>query len=630
MMTIEKGGVKMDDSIALYLFHEGNYFQSYEFFGSHIANDGVEFRLWAPNAQKIYVVGDFNNWNTETHPMHLMKDSGGVWETKIPNLKQGDVYKYFIVQENGAGEYKADPYAFYAEVKPKTASVIWDICNYNWKDGKWLAKREKEAQNPKPVNIYELHLGSWKRNGEGDYLTYLELRDELIPYLKEMHYTHVEFMPVMEHPFDGSWGYQLTGFFAPTSRYGTPQELMALIDALHLAGIAVIFDWVPGHFCKDAHGLYQLDGTMLYESCEHPHWGTMEFDFGRPEVVNFLVSNAYYWFKEYHIDGIRVDGVESMLYLNYGYADDFRRNKNGGKDNLEAVAFLQRLNIAIFKNFPFALMAAEESTAYPMVSWPVSDGGLGFNQKWDMGWMHDTLEYLESDPYYRHQFHSKLTFSMAYAFSENFVLPLSHDEVVHGKKTIIDKLFGSYEMKFSQIRLLYAYMFTHPGKKLLFMGNEFAPFMEWRYYESLEWFLLDYPKHREVQELSKAINKLYLKENALWYSDHSWEGFQWIDADNASQSILIFRRMGKTVNDDLIVIINFCPIYYGDFKVGVPKEATYRLIFNTDQVEFGGEGHKVKKSAKSKDGAWHNQDHYINVNIPPSSALLYKAVVSKK
>lgn len=614
---------------ASHLFHEGTYFRSYEYFGAHFNEKGVCFRVYAPYAQGISVVGDFNDWDPEANPMKLLKNTGGIWEITIPDLQPGTLYKYCIIQCDGEIAYKADPYAFYAEHNPGTASILYALDGYKWKDAKWIEKRQKQQPLNGPMNIYELHLGSWRRHADGTVLSYTELADSLVSYLKEMHYTHVEFMPVMEHPFDGSWGYQLTGYYAATSRYGEPKELMFLIDALHKAGIGVILDWVPGHFCKDAHGLYKFDGTNLYEALEHPHWGTMEFAFEKPEVLSFLISNALFWFDYYHIDGLRIDGVASMIYLNYGYDDEWRKNKYGGNDSLEAVEFLRRLNSAVFKSYPFAIMAAEESTAYPKVSWPVDEGGLGFNMKWDMGWMHDTLAYMETDPYCRSQFHSRLTFSMAYAFSENFILPLSHDEVVHGKKSIIDKMFGDYAMKFDQMRLLYAYMTFHSGKKLTFMGNEFAPFTEWRYYEELEWFMLEYDKHRDMQNYIRSLNKFYLKEKALWEKDHGWDGFEWIDADNAGQSILIFRRMGENPEDDLVILINFCPIDYTDYRIGVPEDTTYRLVFNSDDSSFGGNGQTVKKSAKAQKIPYHNQPYSITLNVPASTALVLKGVVHR-
>ncbi|MEG2897495.1 MAG: 1,4-alpha-glucan branching protein GlgB [Eubacterium sp.] len=619
----------MKSKTAYHLFHEGTYLKSYEFFGSHLTDNGVVFRIWAPNATDLSIVGNFNDWNSESHKMTLLENSGGIWESTIPHLNKGELYKYCIRQCDGSLAYKADPYGIYSEIKPKTASVVWDLKDYQWKDKKWFETRKKNIHQAEPINIYEVHLGSFKTHDDGTVLSYNELADTLVPYLKEMHYTHVEIMPIMEHPFDGSWGYQLTGYFAATSRYGEPQGLMHLVDACHKAGIGVILDWVPGHFCKDAHGLYKLDGTNLYEATEHPQWGTMEFDFAKPEVLSFLISNAYFWFDQFHIDGLRIDGVASMIYLNYGYDNEYRKNKNGGNDSLEAVAFLQQLNTAIFKHFPYAIMAAEESTAYPMVSWPVDKGGLGFNLKWDMGWMHDTLSYMETDPYCRNQFHSKLTFSMAYAFSESFILPLSHDEVVHGKKSILDKMFGSYDMKFDQLKLLYAYMYFHSGKKLTFMGNEFATFTEWRYYESLEWFMLDYDKHRQIQNYVKHLNKFYLNEKALWENDHDWNGFEWIDADNNEQSILVFRRMGKKPENDLIILINFCPLTYKDYHIGVPYNKTYRLVFNSDDPDYGGTGFAVKKTAKAHEIPLHNQPYSVVLNVPPSSAIVLRGIASK-
>lgn len=622
----------MDKSVALYLFHDGDYLQSYEFFGAHIEDDHVAFRLWAPNALSVSIVGDFNKWDPALSPMHLLPQSGGVWETELSTdlVSKGTLYKYCIEQIDGTLAYKADPYGFYSEVRPNTASIIWPL-DYQWHDTKWCSARESSVGSPAPMNIYEMHLGSWRTHEDGLFLSYRELADELVPYLKDMHYTHVEMMPLMEHPFDGSWGYQITGYFAPTSRYGTPQDLMYLIDQLHQNGISVIFDWVPGHFCKDAHGLYKLDGTNLYEATEHPQWGTMEFDYNRPEVVNFLISNAYYWFKMYHIDGLRIDGVASILYLNYGYDNEWRRNAEGGNTSLEAIAFLRKLNTEIFKYFPYAIMAAEESTAFPQVTWPVDKGGLGFNYKWDMGWMHDTLSYMETDPYVRSHFHDRLTFSMSYAFSENFILPLSHDEVVHGKKSILDKMFGDYNHKFDEMRLLYAYMYTHSGKKLTFMGNENAPFIEWRYYEELEWFMLENEKHRDFHQYIHDLNKLYVDEPALWQEDHSWDGFQWIEPDNAAQSVIIFRRMGKDPKDDLVVIINFCPESYPIYDIGVPRDGTWRLIFNSNAAQYGGSGETVVKKAEAdeKEG-FHNQPHKITIALPGFSALIYKREPKKQ
>lgn len=604
-------------------------FLSYHYFGAHLSEEGVTFRTWAPHAQSIAVVGDFNDWDTDQNPMSLLEASNGVWELFIPGLSEGLLYKYAVKQHSGELAYKADPYAFYCEVKPKTASIIWELSNYSWQDENWQKKRTAVNWLEMPINIYEVHLGSWKRNEKGGYLTYDQLAEQLVPYLQEMNYTHIELMPIMEHPFDGSWGYQLTGYYAATSRYGTPQGLMHFIDTCHQAGIGVILDWVPGHYCKDAHGLYRFDGTDQYEYSEHHQWGTMEFDFGKPEVLDFLISNAYFWFDLYHADGLRIDGVASMIELNHGLDGQPRRNAQGGTDRLEALAFLRELNTIVFRDFPFALMSAEDSTAYPMVTWPVDKGGLGFNLKWDMGWMHDTLDYMKTDPFFRNRFHDLLTFSMAYAFNENFILPLSHDEVVHSKRTILDKMFGDYDMKFSQFRLLYGYMMTHPGKKLSFMGNEFAPFLEWRVDESLEWFMLDYEKHHQIHTFIKALNKFYLKEKALWTCDHNWNGFTWLEANNREQSILIFKRMTAAENDDLIVIINFCPLSYSDYRVGVPGKESYRLVFNSDEAAYGGTGFKMKKTMKSQAQPLHGESHYVSLNIPPSSFIILKGVIPR-
>ncbi|WP_303870698.1 1,4-alpha-glucan branching protein GlgB [Acetobacterium wieringae] len=604
-------------------------FLSYHYFGAHLNEKGVTFRVWAPQAQSVSVVGDFNHWDITTHPMKHVSGARGIWELDIPDLSQGLLYKYAVRQKDCELAYKADPYAFYSEVKPKTASIIWELDGYTWQDDAWCQKRNETNWLKMPINIYEAHLGSWRRNATGDYLTYHELAEQLVPYLTEMHYTHIELMPIMEHPFDGSWGYQLTGYYAATSRYGDPQGLMHFIDCCHQAGIGVILDWVPGHFCKDDQGLRHFDGTSQYEFSEHQQWGTMVFDYGKPEVLDFLISNAYFWFDRYHVDGLRIDGVASMIELNHGLDGEPYRNAQGGTDRLEALAFLRELNTVIFRDFPFAIMSAEDSTAYPMVTWPVDKGGLGFNLKWDMGWMHDTLDYMKTDPMFRNRFHNLLTFSMAYAFNENFILPLSHDEVVHSKRTILDKMFGDYNMKFDQFRLLFGYLMTHPGKKLSFMGNEFAPFLEWRVDESLEWFLLDYPKHREIHTYIKELNKFYRKEKALWTDDHSWEGFEWLEPNNSEQSILIFKRMGAEDKDTLITIINFCPLNYTDYQIGVPAGGNYRLAFNSDDSNYGGIGFKMKRNMKAQAIPLHGQDYSVSINIPPSAMVVLKAVVPR-
>lgn len=602
---------------------------SYRYLGAHLNDEGVTFRVWAPNAQSVSVVGDFNNWNIHQNTMNSVSDSDGIWELFIPELSQGMLYKYAVQQKDGEIAYKSDPYAFYSEMKPKTASIIWKLDEYSWEDEAWRKKRESVNWLQMPVNIYEVHLGSWKKKENGDYLSYHELAEQLVPYIVEMNYTHVELMPIMEHPFDGSWGYQLTGYYSATSRYGDPQGLMHFIDKCHQAGIGVILDWVPSHFCKDAHGLRLFDGTNQFEFSEHPHWGTMEFDYGKPEVLDFLISNAHFWFDLYHADGLRIDGVASMIELNHGLDEEPFRNDQGGTDRLEALSFLRELNTIIFRDYPFAIMSAEDSTSYPMVTWPVAKGGLGFNLKWDMGWMHDTLNYMKTDPFFRNKFHNLLTFSMAYAFNENFVLPLSHDEVVHSKKTILDKMFGDYNTKFDQFRLLFGYMMAHPGKKLSFMGNEFAPFLEWRVDESLEWFLLEYEKHHQIHTFIKDLNKFYLKEKALWAHDHTWTGFKWLEPNNSEQSILIFKRMSSDEKDSLIIVANFCPLSYTDYLVGVPTDGNYRLAFNSDELDYGGTGYKMKKTMKSQAIPLHGEDYSVSINIPPSSLVVIKGVVPR-
>ncbi|WKY47818.1 1,4-alpha-glucan branching protein GlgB [Eubacteriaceae bacterium ES3] len=603
-------------------------FKSYSVLGAHLKETKCIFRVWAPNAQSVSVVGDFNNWDTTNAIMK--QGSGGVWELEIPDLSEGDLYKYALVQSDGKLSYKADPYAFFSEHKPKTASIIHNLNQYQWQDERWLTSRANKNVLSESMNIYEVHPGSFMRDDENQLLNYRDLAQKLVPHIKEMNYTHLELMPIMEHPFDGSWGYQLTGYYSVTSRYGSPEDFMFLVDTCHQNGISVILDWVPAHFCKDDHGLRMFDGTFQYEYSEHPLWGTMEFDYGKKEVLDFLISNAYFWFDIFHIDGLRIDGVASMIELNHGVDDEKNRNAYGGTDRLEAIDFLKELNTIIFRDFPFAIMAAEDSTAYPMVTWPIDKGGLGFNLKWDLGWMHDTLNYMKTDPYHRNQFHHLLTFSMAYAFNENFILPLSHDEVVHGKKTILDKMFGDYDMKFNQFRLLYAYQMTHPGKKLSFMGNEFAPFLEWRYDEPLEWFMLDYDKHRQIFEYIKALNKFYVHEKALWTIDHDWEGFKWLEADNRQQSIIVFSRNTSDPADSLIVLINFCPIAYEEYRIGVPDAGSYRLAFNSDDTLFGGTGQKVKKTMKSTATAFHGQDQSITVTVPPSSMVVFKKVQHRK
>lgn len=613
----------------IYLFHQGNLFKSYEMLGAHVSKDktkkGVRFSVWAPHAAEVRVIGDFNGWQGCLNPMEKIEGSG-IWTTFIPNAKVGDCYKYEIITHYGEVLHKADPYAFWSEVRPKSASRVCDLSTYRWHDRKWLEQKKKQTDlYNRPCLIYEVHLGSWKRKEDGSFYTYRELADILVDYAVEMGYTHLELLPISEHPFDGSWGYQITGYYAVTSRYGTPQDFMYFVDCCHQKGLGVILDWVPAHFCKDAHGLAWFDGTALYESEEIPGWGTLKFDYGRPEVRSFLISNALFWFDLFHIDGLRVDAVASMLYLDYGKEPgQWIPNKYGGNGDLAAIDFIKKLNEVVFAEFPQALMIAEESTEWPLVTGPTYAGGLGFNFKWNMGWMNDTLEYMAKDPIYRSWHHNLLTFSFMYAFSENFILPLSHDEVVHGKKSLIEKMPGDYWQKFANLRTFLAYMIAHPGKKLLFMGGEIAQFIEWRYYEGLEWKLLDFEMHRKFQHYVRSLNWLYRQEKPFWEQDHGWEGFQWIDCHNHQQSILVFVRWGKTIDDFLVVLCNFTPQYYENFRIGVPSAGTYHEIFNSDLCEYGGSGKSNEGYVKSEKKAWHGQEFSIVIKVPPLACVIFK------
>ncbi len=614
----------------VYLFKEGTWSQSYTKLGAHPAVqdgvDGYSFVVWAPNAAEVLLAGDFNGWDAGANPMQH-DESGEFWGTFVPGAKEGDLYKYAVTDREGRQVYKADPCAFYAEVAPHTASVVYDIDKFKWHDAKWMEGLEKQHHMDRPLNIYEVHLGSWTRDVDGNVLNYRKLADMLVPYVEEMGYTHVELLPVMEHPFDGSWGYQATGYFAPTARYGSPEDFVYMVDRFHTHGIGVILDWPAGHFCKDEHGLYRFDGTMLYEKGEHPQWGTCKFDFGKGQVCSFLLSNANFWAKVYHADGIRVDGVTSMLYLNFGVEEkkDKVYNINGTEEDLDAVAFLQNLNKNMGILHPGVMMIAEESTAWPLVTYPPEDGGLGFHYKWDMGWMNDTLHYMQTDFPYRPGNHKLLTFSMMYAFNENFILALSHDEVVHGKCSLIRRMPGDYWRQFAGMRALLLYQMTHPGAKLNFMGNEIAEFIEWRYYESLEWFLPEkFDAHSKHKEFVAALNHFYLKQKALWQVGHSWDGFTWLDADNKKQSILSYIRKGKDAKDDLVVVINFTPTVYEDFCVGVPKEGTYTEVFNTDDPAYGGSGKHNPKEIRSVPEGWHGQANCLHLVIPPLGGIILK------
>ena len=619
----------------LYLFHQGTNFHTYEMLGAHYTEKdgkrGVRFAVWAPHARAVSVVGDFNGWDTRVHEMERLSD-GETWATFIPGLPSGTVYKYAIDPPWGGPRImKADPYGFYAEKKPLTASRTYDFPDYKWRDGEFLAAKEKGTSYEKPMLTYEVHLGSWRRHLEGGYLTYRELADQLVSYAKEMNYTHIELMPLLEHPFDGSWGYQATGYYAVTSRYGPPEDFMYFVDTAHLAGISVIMDWVPGHFCKDDQGLRMFDGVNLYESdneqrAENRGWGTTNFDYGRTEVQSFLISNALFWLEEYHIDGLRIDAVANMLYLNYGREDgDWLPNKYGGSGNLEAMDFLKKLNEAVFQYVPTALMIAEESTSWPMISKPIWMGGMGFNYKWNMGWMNDILKYMSTDPIYRKWNQDKLTFSLMYAFSENFVLPLSHDEVVHGKCSLIEKMPGDYWQKFAGLRAFFGYWMAHPGKKLLFMGGEFGHFIEWNFDDSLDWHLVEgYPKHKEMLRYSRELNLFYLENPAFWQVDFDWRGFEWIDCSDMDHSILVFLRRAKNGRDFVVVVSSFTPeVHYG-YRIGVPEPGTYVEVFNSDDAKYGGSGVTTGAPHVTEPIPWHNRGQSIAVTIPPLSTVYLK------
>lgn len=618
--------------LPIYLFHQGTGRKLYDFFGAHPevrdGADGYVFRVWAPGAVQVFLIGTWNQWNRTSHPLSRLND-GETWEVFVSGVNEYDIYKYLVIGKDGVAREKADPFGFHMETRPATGTKVYTLDGYNWQDAAWMERRARRNPYACPMNIYEVHPGSWRTYSDGNHFSYRKLAEELIPYVKDMGYTHIEFLPLAEHPFDGSWGYQITGYYAPTSRYGTPKDLMALVDACHCAGIGVILDWVPGHFPKDEAGLYRFDGTACYEykeawKAEHKGWGTMVFDWGKNEVKSFLISNAMYWLDCYHIDGLRVDAVASMLYLDYDRADgDWRPNTDGSRENREAVAFLQELNRIVIPENPGALMIAEESTAWPMVTMPPEHGGLGFHFKWNMGWMNDTLDYMKTDPLFRQGKHERLTFPLTYAFSENYILPLSHDEVVHGKASLLSKMPGSYAQKFSGLRAYLAYMIAHPGKKLLFMGGEFGQFIEWNEKKELDWNLLAFDAHRSLQQFVKELNRFYLEQGALWERDGSWDGFRWLDPNERAQNLLAFLRIDGA-GKELLVLCNFAPVLRENYTVRFSEAGTWEPLLNTDASSYGGSGvpvQPVRTKAERVGGASVHCGHFV---LPPLSVLFFK------
>ena len=617
------------------LFYSGRDCRAFDYMGAHpFVQDGEQgylFRVYAPEAKKVSVMGEFNDWNRDAD--YMTRDEQGIWEKFIPNIPEYAAYKYSVWAKSGDVFDKSDPYGFHFETRPGNATKAYDLDGYEWGDASWLDWRKKHLPYSNPVNIYECHLGSWKMHEDGNFYSYRQLADELVPYVKEMGYTHIEFMPLTEYPFDGSWGYQVIGYFAATSRYGTPKDLMYLIDKAHQAGLGVIMDWVPAHFPKDGCGLVEFDGSHLYEyadplKMEHKEWGTRVFDYGKVSTRNLLFSSAMFWIEKFHMDGLRVDAVASMLYLDYNRQGEWRPNVHGGRENLEAVDFLRLLNEYILTDHPDVMMIAEESTAWPMVTKPGYDGGLGFNFKWNMGWMNDMLCYCSADPFFRKDMHDKITFSFMYAFSENYILPLSHDEVVHGKCSLISKMPPPYENQFGGLRALYGYMTAHPGKKMLFMGGEFAQFSEWAYQRGLDWMLLDYPAHRQMQAYVKALNHFYLATPHLWEQDTDWRGFEWISHEDNRNNIIAFRRVAKD-GSDIVVVVNFSPEEQQEYRIGVPITGTYEEIFTSDKTEFGGSG-MANGKLKTENKPMHGQEQSIVLKIPRFGVLFFKGKARAK
>ncbi|TMW71774.1 1,4-alpha-glucan branching protein GlgB [Alteribacter natronophilus] len=620
----------------IYLFHQGTHYRSYQFMGCHEVTfenqTGFRFTVWAPHAREVGVAGDFNHWESNGHKLTRLTDQG-LWSGFFTDVQPDTAYKYEITTAQGDRILKSDPYAYYSEVRPATASVAHRHNTYEWQDSNWQEMNRARNPHESPLNVYEVHAGSWKTHQDGSLYTYRELADELIPYVKSLGFTHIELLPLAEHPLDLSWGYQITGYYSVTSRYGTPDDFKYFVDQCHHHSLGVIMDWVPGHFCRDDHGLRQFDGEPLFEysdpkKADKTTWGTLTFDFGRPEVQSFLISNAMFWLDEYHIDGIRADAVASMLYLNFDRPDGEEKihNTYGGEDNLEAVAFIKKLNEIVFKHYPQTLMMAEDSSDLPLVTAPTYQGGLGFNFKWNMGWMNDTLDYMEHDPVYRKWHHNLLTFSFMYTHTENFVLPLSHDEVVHGKKSLLDKMPGDQWQQFAGLRLLYGYMMAHPGKKLLFMGGEFGQYAEWKDQEQLDWHLFDYPLHRSMHTYLSKLNYFYLENPALFEQDHHPSGFEWIDPHNIDQSVLAFMRRSKTPGDELIIVCNFTPEVSYNYKVGVPRPGKYVEVFNSDDSLFSGSGQLNTEEHFTIPEKWHGHEQHIRLKVPPLALTFFKRI----
>jgi len=619
----------------IHLFKAGKHYKLYEKLGSHVieleGRKGTYFSVWAPNARTVSIIGNFNGWNRQEHQLFPRWDSSGIWEGFIPDIANGEVYKFFITSNSGEELEKSDPFALRWEEPPRTASIVWDTW-YEWSDSEWMQHRYEHNSLNKPFSVYEVHFGSWMRSPDNPskYLGYRLMAEQLVPYVKEMGFTHVEFMPLMEHPFYPSWGYQITGYFAASSIYGTPQDLMYLIEQLHKNGIGVIFDWVPSHFPGDVHGLYRFDGTHLFEHADekegfHPDWKSYIFNYGRNEVRAFLISNAIFWLERFHVDGLRVDAVASMLYRDYSRREgEWIPNQYGGRENLEAISFLKEFNVAVYSHFPDVQTIAEESTAFPGVSRPVFSGGLGFGMKWMMGWMNDTLKYFQEDPIHRKYHHGQITFSTVYAFTENFMLPLSHDEVVHGKNSLIYKMPGDEWQRFANLRLLYTYMFTHPGTKLLFMGGEFGQTSEWDAGNSLDWHLLEFAPHKGVKELVKQLNHFYKNEPGLYEKNFEWEGFQWIEVGDATNSVLAYCRKGNTEDSKLVIVLNLTPVPRKEYRLGLPHHGDWEVVFNSDDEKYFGSGFEVEKEVSTEAVHWQGRPQSVVIDLPPLSGLILK------